>query len=199
MTKTIDDSISDVVDAFKSMAIENPTIAKKILDGVIGLLGAKHRKDRATMFMYSKKYGELAPYNSLQFFLEQCHVENGNLEAERIFIDQYIKAIEESGVDPKKFAKTNKIDSKRLFGFYKDVFVAPAFHNHDVDSYQHMIVNGSKMVKLHDFLGLKIKTIKSPSSLGEHPRFEEDFTKALDLCSEEDRQNFARLFSKGVS
>lgn len=132
----------------------------------------------------------LAPFNSLIYCLENSTI------TEQVFIDQYINAIKESGIDPKKFAETNGIDSERLYHFFKDVFVQPAFHNHDVNSYQYLIINGSKMAKLHDFLGVKIKTIISPRHLGDHPLFHEDFPEALELCSEEERANFARLFSE---
>lgn len=137
-----------------------------------------------------KEYGGLAPFNSLCFCLENAVLE------EEVFIDQYINAIKESGIDPKSFAETNGIDSERLYDFYKDTFVEPAFHNHNVDSYKYLIVSGSKMVKLHDFLGVKIKTMNSPRHLGGHPFFHEDFPEALELCSEEERINFARLFSE---
>lgn len=140
----------------------------------------------------------LTPYDE---YGPLCHSFNVLYDAvgpcEDTFFDQYIKAIEESGVDPKQFAKNNKIDFKKIFEFYDETWVEPAGHNHDVESYKHLIVGASNVVKFCDFLGIKIKTKKSPNrlSVAGHPFFEEDFEEAFLSSSKEDRNNFARLFS----
>ena len=163
-----------------------------------------NKTDRKTMLNPpSDEYGDIG--NVLDRSFQWC-VDNIDEETAGSFFKNYIKAVDESGVAPKQFAKKNNIDFKSIFELYYYRFICPDNVSYrEMTSFQDWIVAGSGIVTLCDFFGVKIKAQEffndlSKSSDGLYDfKMEtgdpECFKEAVLRCSKKDCINFARLFS----
>lgn len=107
-------------------------------------------------------------------------------------------AVKSTGINPKTFAKQNKISFKKIWDSYTCWYMGSGQCNKDV--YQQQISGSVDFIKLCDFFGIKVEKVKDPYdwwvNRNAEPGFEYDMKEAILESSKEECRYFARWFSK---